>query len=192
MDDDERAFYSALKCPHPLGYLERIRNEMKSDFGAEGPSGSELVNEVADRARPFHQSIWHNCSKDEKLSLIHIALNGLVSFHSHPLRALMKSGLVARDPALRLSDEAFRRFVASRSFEEEFSVWEKEGRHSYWELVKVPLGLVLITVAVFLFVTQKEFYDSTMTFLSAAAVGLAAILRLLGLFQGKPSGSNAS
>ena len=191
MDAEEKSFYGTLKCRHRLAYLERIRIELKSDSAEDALSGDELVNEVADRARPFHEVVWLNCSRDQKLTLIHIALNGLISFHSNGLRSLMKSGLVVRNPALGLMDEAFRRFVAARSFEEQFWIWEKEGKRSYWELAKVPLGVVAITVAVFLFVTQKEFYDSTMTVMSAAAGGLAVLMKVLGFFQGKQPSASA-
>ncbi|HEU4386792.1 MAG TPA: hypothetical protein VFV34_03270 [Blastocatellia bacterium] len=67
---------------------------------------------------------------------------------------------------------------------------DKGGRsESYWDLAKLPISLVVVTIAVFLFVTQKDFYDSTMTFLSAGYGGLAAVVKLLGLFhQGKEPG----
>jgi hypothetical protein len=183
----QKVFISSLRYKPPLAYLERIRTDIQVDLNGEEPTRAEIVNEVADRARPIHQAIWAKCSKEEKLTLIHLALDGLINAHRPELRSLMKKGLVVRDPALRLVNEAFKRFVVLESQKEDFGAWEKEGAHSHWELAKVPLLLILVTVAVFLFITQKEFYDSTMTFLSAVTGGIVALFKLLGLFQQKSS-----
>jgi hypothetical protein len=182
---DQKSFVSSLRYKPPLAYLERIRTDIQQDLHGDEPTRTEMVDEVADRARPIHQAIWANCSKDEKLTLIHLALDGLINANRPELRSLMKKGLVVRDPALRLVNEAFKRFVVSESQKEDFWAWEKEGARSHWELAKVPLLLILITVGVFLFITQKEFYDSTMTLLSAVTGGVIALFKLLGLFQQK-------
>ena len=48
---------------------------------------------------------------------------------------------------------------------------------------------VLLGVALFLFVTQKELYDSTISFVSAITAGIAILFRLLGMFQKGESGA---
>ena len=45
---------------------------------SDSMSRKELIREVTERARPFYKAIWLRCSKEEKLTLIFIALDGFV------------------------------------------------------------------------------------------------------------------
>jgi hypothetical protein len=94
----------------------------------------------------------------------------------------MQRGLVVRDPSLRLMDECFRRFVIKASSEEGVAAYRTE-THSNWEKWKAPLLLILLAVIGFLFLTQKDLYDSTISTVSAVTGGLLALLRLFGMFQ---------
>ena len=48
----------------------------------------------------------------------------------------------------------------------------------------------LISVALFLFVTQKDIYDTTINFMSALTTGIAALFKLLGMLHGKDKGAS--
>lgn len=187
-------FLRVMKANRPWRYLERIGMEIAGNGtshegkGLDRAAQEEQINEVVDQARAYHQALWATCSQDERCALIHLALDGMISSKNTDVRQLLKRGLVVRDPGLRLMDESFRRFVLSASAGEDIDAWRHAGG-SNWELMKVPLLLILLTVALFLFVTQKEVYDSSVTFLSALTAGLAALFKLLGMFQKKSAGA---
>jgi hypothetical protein len=176
-------FYVHLNAGgYACGYLERIRQSIPS--GASLPR-EELIREVADRAEPIHRAIWLRCSNDEKLTLIFLALDKLVSSANLELRQLMKRGLIVLEPNLRLMDEAFRQYVLRQCETEDYLTWQREGRHSNWETWRIPLILLLITLGVFLFVTQREVFNSTLSFVSVLTGGLIALLRFVGMFRGE-------
>jgi len=183
-------FLGVLKASRPWRYLETIGKEIAGNgAGHEGKgldytAREEQIEEVVDQARAYHQALWATCSQDERCALIHLALDGMISSKNTDLRQLMKRGLVVRDPGLRLMDESFRRFVISASHGEDIDAWRHAGG-SNWELLKAPLLLILLSVALFLFVTQKEVYDSSISFVSALTAGLAGLFKLLGMFQKK-------
>ena len=187
-------FFRILKANRPWRYLERIGKEIAGNgSGHEGngldrPAREEQINEVVDQARAYHQAVWATCSQDERCALIHLALDGLISSKNSDVRQLLKRGLVVRDPGLRLMDESFRRFVISSQHDEDIDAWRHAGG-SNWELMKAPLLLILLSVSLFLFVTQKEVYDSSVSFVSALTAGLAALFKLLGMFQKKEASS---
>jgi energy-coupling factor transporter transmembrane protein EcfT len=178
-----------LKTSQPWRYLETIGDQLIANApppsaNAHDPAATEeQINQVIDQALAYHQALWATCSQDERCALIHLALDGMITSKNTDLRQLMKRGLVVRDPALRLMDESFRRFVISASRDEDIDAWREAGGGSAWQLIKVPLLLVLLSVAVFLFVTQKELYDSTISFVSALTAGIAILFRFLGMFQ---------
>jgi fumarate reductase subunit D len=108
------------------------------------------------------------------------------------LRLLVKRGLVVCDPpGLHLMDESFRLFVISVSSHQDVEGWRQQDGGSAWELMKAPLMLILVSVALFLFITQKDTYNSTLSFMSAITAGIAALFRLLGMFNAKDRGAGA-
>ena len=115
----------------------------------------------------------------------------MISPSNKDVRRLMQRGLVARDPALRLMDESFRRFVISVSHGEDIDAWRQAGGGSTWELIKVPILLVLLAILLFLFLTQKELYDSTISLVSALTAGVAILFRFLGMFQKSGAGAQS-
>lgn len=187
------SFLRIMRANRPWRYLERIGRELKGSSthngnGLDRAAREEQINEVVDQARAYHQALWATCSQDERCALIHLALDGLISSKNTDLRRLMKRGLVVLDPGLRLMDESFRRFVISAAHGEDIDAW-RQADGSNWELLKAPLLLILLSVSLFLFVTQKEIYDSSVSFVSALTAGLAALFKLLGMFQKKSPGS---
>ena len=101
----------------------------------------------------------------------------------------MQLGLIVRNPSLGLRDESFRRFVLSVSSAEGVHMYRADV-YSNWDRLKVPLLLVLFAVIAFLFLTQKELYDSTISLVTALTGGAFALLKLLGMFQrGKDPGA---
>jgi len=191
---DNKDFLRVMRANRPWRYLERIGKEIAGNDGnQEGwalnrSSREEKINEVVDQARAYHLALWATCSQDERCALIHLALDGLISSKNTDVRQLMKRGLVVMDPGLRLMDESFRRFVISSQYDEDIDAWRQAGG-SNWELMKAPLLLILLSVSLFLFVTQKEVYDSSVSFVSALTAGLAALFKLLGMFQKKEAGA---
>jgi hypothetical protein len=187
-------FLDTLKTNRPWRYLETIGKEIGANGAPEDgkrrdrAATEEWIGQVVDQARAYHQALWATCSQDDRYTLIHLALDGMVSSKNADLRQLMKRGLVVRDPALRLMDESFRRFVISAARGKDIDSW-RQSDGSTWELMKAPLLLILLSVALFLFVTQKEMYNSTLSFVSALTAGLAALFKLLGMFQKGKDGS---
>jgi hypothetical protein len=187
-------FLRIMRANRPWRYLERIGKDVAVNSacqevnGLDRPAREEQINEVVDQARAYHQALWATCSQDERCALIHLALDGLISAKNTDIRQLLKRGLVVRDPGLRLMDESFRRFVISSQHGEDIDAWRHAGG-SNWELMKAPLLLILLSVSLFLFVTQKEVYDSSVSFVSALTAGLAAMFKLLGMFQKKSAGA---
>ena len=178
---NQRRFYERLSAGgFAYEYLEDIRSEISN---AENLPRNELIQEVAERAKPIHQAIWLRCSKNEKLALIFLALDGLVHSCNTEVRQLIKRGLIVRRPRLSLMDDAFRRFVRDAAQHEDYVTWQREGRHSTWEAFRIPLLLLLLTLGAFLFLSQRDFFDSAIGIVSGVTGGLAAILRLLSTFR---------
>jgi hypothetical protein len=195
LDEYQVEFAGFLKTKTPWRYIEPIRNwiDIVQDggvkIGRDRARIEELISEVGEQAYAYHNAIWASCSEGQRCTLIQLAQDGMISPKNRHLRRLVKRGLIVLDPSVRLMDESFRRFVKTVSRDQDVEGWRQQDGGSAWQLLRAPLLLILVGVALFLFITQKDFYDSTISFMSAATAGIAALFRLLGMFHGKDKGA---
>ena len=186
-------YFDILKIKKPSNYVKPIEKQPgigqngtpEERHGRDRATIEERISEVVEQAQAYHQSLWMTCSEGQRCTLIHLAQDGMISPKNKHLRRLVKRGLVVHDLGLRLMDESFRRFVISVSREHDVEAWRQQEGGSAWQLLKAPLLLILVSVALFLFITQKDVYDSSISFMTAATAGIAALFRLLGMFHGK-------
>jgi hypothetical protein len=190
-------FLSILKTNQPWRYIEVIGKGItgngtpRSKNSRDRAKIEEQISQVMEQARPYHEALWKTCSEGQRCTLIQLAQDGMISPKNKHLRRLVKRGLVVRDPRLRLMDESFRRFVSSAAREQDIEGWRQQEGGSAWQVMKAPFLLIVFSVALFLFITQKDVYDSTISFMSAAAAGIAVLFRFLGMFQKGRSGNAA-
>ena len=105
------------------------------------------------------------------------------------IERLLRRELIVRDDDVHLMNDSFREFVKSTdqiSFIAEHDQRAKQG--SLWQSLKGPLLVVMLAVAVFLFVTQREFYSSSLALVTAVTTIIPAFFKLLSLLQSDPLG----
>jgi hypothetical protein len=195
---DHSELIGILKTKAPWYYIQAIVTALPQNGTLTGMDWrnrakiEELISQVVEQARSYHQALWDTCSEGQRCTLIQLAQHGMVSPKNKHLRRLVKRGLVVPDLGLRLMDESFRRFVLSVSHEEDIEAWRRQEGGSAWQLMRVPILLILVSVALFLFITQKDVYDSSISFMSAITAGIAALFKLLGMFQRDKGGASQS
>src|SRR5262249_31373448 len=63
------------------------------------PEKEELVAREADQLEIYYRGLWSACSLEEKVTLFHVAKDGLVGRLDPSLRPLMLRGLIVREPS---------------------------------------------------------------------------------------------
>ncbi len=151
------------------------------------PLGREQIfEEVGDRLDNYHRGIWENCSDAQKLVLQHLAKEGLINEKSRrTVRLLLARRLIRKNPNFRFVNETFRRFVLSRIPAAEVAAIEQRST-SAWDAVRLPFLITLLAVSAFFFLTQRELFTTTIAVITALAGGIPALVRVAGLFEGKP------
>jgi hypothetical protein len=148
-----------------------------------------FIQDLREKAEPYYRTLWAMCTEAEKVILVQLAEGCLVNAkNASALQMLMKRGLVKRDPSFRLMNESFRRFIAADFCLHEVRALEQQAEASTWERMRVPLAVVLLGVAAFIFITQRQIFDGSTTFFTAVATSLPFLFRLLGAItpgQGK-------
>lgn len=148
-----------------------------------------FIQDLRERAEPYYRALWAMCTEAEKVILVQLAEGCLVNAKNvSALQMLMKRGLVKRDPSFRLMNESFRRFIAGDFCMHEVRTLERQAEASAWERMRAPLAVVLLGVAAFIFITQRQVFDISTTFFTAVATSLPFLFRVLGMIipgQGK-------
>ncbi|HTM33742.1 MAG TPA: cache domain-containing protein [Vicinamibacterales bacterium] len=151
-------------------------------YRADRLSATEVLEELEERAEELYTKLWNGCRDDEKLELRHIARHGLATYRNRrAVRRLIAKRLVTKDPHLRVMNRTFRHFVLSppaavcgpaveARLEEALPL-------SAWDRFRVPFAFVVLGVAVFLFLTQRETYNTTIGAVIALSTQVPNVLK---------------
>jgi len=144
----------------------------------------EIIKEISRRAKWFYQSLWDNCSSDEKLVLTQLSREGVVNPREvNAVRSLLARGLLRMDPVLKPINNSFGRFVASAYDLAEVQRLESRGQSTGLNKRSILLGLILL-VLLFLWFTQRDVVETWIAYAGAIAVGMSAVLRMMDSLKG--------
>ncbi len=149
------------------------------EMQADELNEEQILDEVAEQARPLYQAAWRECTEDERIVLEHVARFGLSNAASAPtVRRLLKRGLLRKDPELQVMNETFRRFVVAPERRQEVERLESEAEPSIWDRVRFPLAAGATIAVIFLVTTQREMFDATVTVAAGVTTAVPTLLRL--------------
>ncbi|WP_276485843.1 hypothetical protein [Paraflavitalea pollutisoli] len=156
--------------------------------GTEDLFNSFLIKLEA-MAYPYYLSLWQTLTAEEQRTLYDIASDGLlnqrnqdVADNLHALGLLRINGSAT---GYWTMNESFRAFVLKRIDKNELTKMREGADPSHsWNRFQLPVIIVVIAVALFLFTTQRDAFNNLITYLAAAAGGIAALLKILDAFSG--------
>jgi hypothetical protein len=140
-----------------------------------------VADRVLEAAHEHYEKLWTDCSREERLLLVQLVEERIANpKQAEVVRALLRRGLLRRDPMLRPMNNSFALFVEHRVDRREVKAWESEIQGLRWSHVRTLLIAALAIVIVFLSVTQRDAVEVWLAYLGTAAAGTAGVLRLLG------------
>ena len=177
----------SAECSHKLA-LQKIGKQILLQKSFITLSPAHLLNRITNQARTYYNDLWNSCTDDEKLTLYHLAQDRLLSHRDPDIEPLLRRGLIVRGDDVHLMNDSFRGFVKSTEQVESVCEYEeKVKRGSPWNMLKGPLLVILTSVTIFLFVTQRDLYTSSLAVLTAVTTVIPAIFKVLNLFQNEPA-----
>jgi hypothetical protein len=150
---------------------------------------AEVARQIGNQSRLYYRRLWENLSDDEKLTLLHLAEDRLLSPNDPEIDQLILKGFIVRSSDVRLLNDTFRDFVLSHCFTGRLASAESEAKQmSPWEKLKLPLLVGLTALALFLVITQKEFLGSSLSLITGLTSGIPAVFKLLSFLQSQGAG----
>jgi hypothetical protein len=143
---------------------------------------SDIILKIQSLAQLYYRMLWSSCTKDEKYMLFDMAQDGIVNARNIGiLTSLLSKGLLIKDQnqLVRLFNQSFQYFILSAVSPEEAHQFKKDkNQGSRWEIYKVPLLIILIGAAAFIFLTQQD----TWLTMVALLTGVSTLINLLPRF----------
>lgn len=170
----------------PKEYLQNMGREMVKNYILEKYALGQIIQIISDRAQRYYHALWNTFSQSEKFTLYYLAKDGFISPENPDVARLLMRNIIIRNPELRVMNTTFQKFILVSSSSKDVVAWKKGG-HSIWNSIKGPFVAVLIGGAFFVFITQREVFNSSIAIISAFTAAIPAIFKLFVLFQkGKP------
>jgi hypothetical protein len=163
--------------------LQQIGVRLASDEDLLRADEWWVVDRVLEQAGVFYRRLYDNCSDCERLTLFHLAQDHMVGPKDPDVLRLFRRGLIIRNPDVKLMNDSFRLYVLAKGKSEGLDRRETQKLESSWESLKLPLGITIACVILFLFVTQRDLYNSTLAVVAAITAGIPSIFKLLDLLQ---------
>ncbi len=140
----------------------------------------EIIDLVREGGEAYYRARWAILSDGERLVAAQLSRGAVINPKSHQaISRLFARGLIRKSPELRLDNSSFSDFVKNTVSEDQLHSWERAGIPSKWEMIRAPLVIALLIIALFLFWSQREFMGNTIAFLGTIGVGVGAIINLL-------------
>jgi hypothetical protein len=175
----------------PRGCLQKIGLEIVKQPEFENMASVEIFKQIAGQARLYYQRIWASCTEGEKLTLVHLAEDRFLSRSDPQLALLLRKGLIVKAPDLRLMNQTFKHFILTRCSHEGLASIEEEAKKtSTWHSLRIPLLTGFVGVILFLVITQKDFYSSSLTIITGLTTGIPALFKVLSLLKTEGGGQN--
>jgi hypothetical protein len=160
---DEYSLYKTLSGP-------------SAEYGLE-----KTMFATQQKYKSFFDFIWNNLSIKEKFLLLNYAQNSFVNFkNTEVIHRLLEDGiLIVQHEEVRIFSVSFRAYVLQQKNSEEMLKVKTELRQqSAWQSFRVPLLIIILGVALFIFTTQEQTFEK----ITALLTGVTTVFTLLMKF----------
>jgi hypothetical protein len=136
----------------------------------------EMIDTVK-KLKRFYDFIWQKCTEKERYLLLDFSQDSLVNFkNSETIYNLAEKGLfIIHDEEIKLFSPSFRAYlICKKNTPEVYRLQKKFQQNSTWQSFRVPLLIILLGIALFIFFTQEETFQK----LTAMVAGITSVVSL--------------
>lgn len=174
-------------CKFVFPTPESESEETGESNGSNGKSDrdqdiDDFRERLANFVMPVYERIWKTCTREEKITLIHLAEDRLLnSKNKDTINQLLNRKLIKLAP-VRLKCNAFRRFLLNVEDRQKLLEWHQKKVGAGIRRISNPFLFFVIGALVLLAVTQPTIFRSGMIVLPALASAIPAMLKFFDLF----------
>jgi len=133
----------------------------------------------------YYYSIWNSLEDREQYLIYDLAQDGLANYRNIGIiNNLMHKGiLVNNNLRLRFFRKSFQNFILTNISREQSLQLELDSKRSgNWSNLKFPFIMIILSLFIFLFVTQQDLFNDLTGWLATAAASIPVLMRVFGGF----------
>lgn len=144
----------------------------------------DFVLSVEEAAESYYHALWSSFSHEEKYMLFDLAKDRFVNLRNLKLvRILMKKGVIVMRDSLQIMNKSFNNFIlAAVKEDEEMRMMNELRRRGTWHGVQLILMVTLISIVVFIGLSQHELLTSFNVMITTVGGIITLLLKLGGSF----------
>jgi hypothetical protein len=152
---------------------------------------SDAEKKIVDEGKEYeklYDDIWEKCSEKERYLLFDFAQDGLMNHkNTSEITGLIKKGvLVVDEDYIRFFRPSFRTYLLTTKNKDEFSDLRKTfHKNSSWKAFQVPLLILLLCIAVFIFFTQEAMFKQIIALVAGISGVVSFLPKVFTGFQDK-------
>lgn len=148
----------------------------------------QVVIRIQIQAQFYYQWLWNNMTREEQFFLYDFASDGLMNFKNHSvIQSLSHKGILVVDGDCRrkIFNRSFRNFcLESLDKNQRLEFKEFIQNTGSWQKFKKPLLISILFIALFIFITQQDSFNTLIALLTTFTAGIPVILRFFTMFEG--------
>lgn len=149
-----------------------------------------IVDDINDKEDKYAE-IWKHCTEKEQFLLYNMARDGLINYkNTMEIISLMKMDLLTIDKErIKPFSPGFRAYILSVCTEDNADmvrIQKKYLENSSWQLIRMPLVILLIGIAVIIFFTQQYIFDKLLILAGGISTLAPLIISVLGGSKQQP------
>jgi len=150
----------------------------------------DFILKIQEFSHAYYRTTWNSLSNEEQFVLLDLAEDSVVNMNNREIiKSLLNKEILKLKDTIEIVSRSFRNFILTEVDMTEFDVLQKNIKITgNWSRMRIPLILVAISIAIFLFVTQQNFLSNLNTFLLSALTIAGTFLRFSGLFSKSRAG----
>lgn len=134
--------------------------------------------ESLEKYKDFYNFIWNKCTDNQKYLLMNLAQSGFANFkNTSAIYHLVNMGVLReQQEELKIFSASFRAYVIKQKYNKDNEQLQKEfQQESSWQSFRLPLLLIVLGVAMFIFFTQEQVFQKIL----ALVGGIGTLVSLL-------------
>lgn len=183
------------ECSHG-SYLQGLRYEILKDLSDDELCTNDIesvIIRITNLARVYYMSLWLSLNMSEKKVLFDLAEDSLVNPENlNEVEMLCNKGLIKiQDGMISIINQSFRLFIVTLQNEKDLKdVLRISTEGGSWSKMRTPIIIVLMLLGGFILITQKEAFNSMLTYITAFSGGIFGIMKIVSMLPQSNKGSN--
>ncbi len=173
-------FSKELSVSNYLFGLKELLKYNKNQLNENKITKDQIVR-IKEVAGNYYRYLWNSCTLEEQFILYDLATDSIANIQNRDeLMALIGKGLIKNENGIKVMNKSFASFIMDQVSKDKLVYMEIEAKRTGgWNKFRIPLLLIGISIAIFIFTTQQDLLAK----LYGVLISLGGVISVISRFN---------